>query len=537
MEKRTILALVLSALVLFVWQLYMAENLPPERAVVTAGIEAGKNGPEAPLRTFEESEFFSTEFSETETKKIPTIPAEEINIETEKYVITLTNVGGCIKSIALKEFPQPTTNELCKLIDVEIPAEGIFNMDGLGLHDLSNVRFHTNKRGNEVEFTARLDNGLDLRKRYIFYKSLYHIDLELYIESHSNQTLQTNYKIVAASNIKLGARLEKVYTHVVYSSDGTAGRTRASEKMKFIKGDIGYAGIQDRYFSILTKPSVRTKGIQFKSKKDGNILTAIDVEQFNISSNMTLTHTYQLFVGPTDKELLSEYDLESALSYGMMGGISKALLVALTFFQRIVRNWGVAIILLSICVNVLLFPLSRKSYEAMKKTQELQPLMDKLKQDHKDNPQKQQKEMMELWKKHGVNPLGGCLPMLLQMPFFIALYQALMRSLNLRGANFLWIKDLSMPDAVPLAFSLPIIGNSLNVLPILMAGVMVAQQKVAMGRTKATNEQAKQQQQMMTVMMPVLMLVLLYGVPSGLVLYWLVNMLLTMFEQRAIMRT
>ncbi|MDD5680896.1 MAG: membrane protein insertase YidC, partial [Candidatus Omnitrophica bacterium] len=197
---------------------------------------------------------------------------------------------------------------------------------------------------------------------------------------------------------------------------------------------------------------------------------------------------------------------------------------------------GIAIILLSILVNMVLFPLSRKSYESMKKMQTIQPHMDRLREVHKDNPQKLNKETMELYKKYDVNPMGGCLPLLLQIPVFIALYQALMKSLELRGSGFLWVKDLSMPDAVPLPLSLPLIGNSINVLPILMTIGMAFQQKFSTPKGAAQSAQQKQQQQMM-IIMPVVFLFVMYSFPSGLVLYWLVNTILTMFEQRAIMHS
>jgi len=173
---------------------------------------------------------------------------------------------------------------------------------------------------------------------------------------------------------------------------------------------------------------------------------------------------------------------------------------------------------------------------SMKKMQALQPKMEAIKVKHKENPQKLNMEIMEMYKREKVNPLGGCLPMLLQMPIFLALYQALMRSLDLRGAGFLWIKDLSMPDAVPLPMSMPLLGNSINILPILMAGAMVFQQKIASRKSQGMSDQARQQQQMMMTMMPVLFLFIMYSFPAGLVLYWLTNTLLTMFEQRAIMR-
>jgi YidC/Oxa1 family membrane protein insertase len=163
--------------------------------------------------------------------------------------------------------------------------------------------------------------------------------------------------------------------------------------------------------------------------------------------------------------------------------------------------------------------------------------MEKLKIQHKDNPQKLNKEIMELYKKYKINPLSGCLPMLLQMPIFVALYQALMKSLELRSASFLWIKDLSSPDAVPLPFALPIVGMSLNILPLIMVGAMVLQQKIStksMG--SAVTEEQKQQQKMMLVIMPIMFGFIFYNMPSGLVLYWVVNTILTIIEQGAILK-
>ena len=148
---------------------------------------------------------------------------------------------------------------------------------------------------------------------------------------------------------------------------------------------------------------------------------------------------------------------------------------------------------------------------------------------YKDNPQKLNKEIMELYREHKVNPLGGCLPLLLQMPIFFALYQVLMRSVALRGANFLWIKDLSEPDRLFfLPFSLPILGNEFNILPILMTIGMFVQQKFTM--TKATGE-AAQQQKIMLIIMPLMFGVIFYRMPAGLVLYWFINSTLMLLTQ------
>lgn len=171
----------------------------------------------------------------------------------------------------------------------------------------------------------------------------------------------------------------------------------------------------------------------------------------------------------------------------------------------------------------------------MKEMQVLQPKIEALRKAYKDNPQRMNKEIMELYKEHKVNPFGGCLPLLLQMPIFFALYQALMRSIALKGASFLWIKDLSEPDRLfMLPFSIPVLGNEINILPIVMAIGMFAQQKISM--SQAATGTSADQQKMMMILMPLMFGLIFYHMPSGLVLYWFVNSALMLFYQFKIYR-
>jgi YidC/Oxa1 family membrane protein insertase len=268
--------------------------------------------------------------------------------------------------------------------------------------------------------------------------------------------------------------------------------------------------------------------------EDKNLLTALRMQSQEIASGGIKEDDFLLYVGPLDDKKLAAigYNLQELVDYGFFGGVSKVLLSILGFFYKFTHNWGVAIICLTILINIILFPLTFKSFHSMQQMKKIQPHMQKLKELHKDNPQKLNKEMMELYKQYNVNPLGGCLPLLLQMPIFIALYQGLMRFIELKGSHFLWIKDLAKPDAVPLPVSLPVLGSSINILPILMVGVMLLQQKVSQGISGAamTDEQASQQKMMM-LMMPLFFGFLFYKMPSGLVLYWLTNTILMTTEQ------
>ncbi|MBU4377244.1 MAG: membrane protein insertase YidC [Candidatus Omnitrophica bacterium] len=534
MDKKTILAVILSVLVVIGYQVYTAKFYP---AVVETGTTQAPINKMYPLpgeKAGAGAVAISTASEEIAARELP----EKIIIkETEKYIVELSSVGGCIKDIKLKNGGYSPSDKGSDLIAIQKPENAIFNMEGLGFGGLSKTGFKVEEKGNEIIFSSKLAGGLELVKKYIFYNSLYNIDLEVYIKNNSSAQVRTSYTINTAADIGVDSSIDKRYIQAVAEIDGKTKRNNGAKgKGLFKEGSIGYAGLQNRYFSVIAKSNIPTDGLLVKRLDDENILSAISVSEFAILPQSVLSHKFVLYAGPTSKKIMSEYGIESAASFGFLGGISNILLAALRLFHKVFRNWGVAVILLSVLVNLVLFPLSRKSYESMKKMQTVQPHMDKLREEHKDNPQKLNKEIMELYKKHQVNPMGGCLPLILQMPVFIALYQTLMKSLELRGARFLWIKDLSMPDAVLLPFNLPLIGDSINILPILMAGAMVFQQKFSTAKGAGQSQQQKQQQQMM-VIMPVIFLFIMYNFPSGLVLYWLVNTLLTMFEQRAIMHS
>ncbi len=232
-------------------------------------------------------------------------------------------------------------------------------------------------------------------------------------------------------------------------------------------------------------------------------------------------------------ELISEFEhsSEQIIHYGFFDTVSKMLLGVLRAINKVFKNWGVTLIVFSVLVFVVLSPLSIKSFSSMKKMQELQPEIEALKNKFKDSPQKLNKELMNLYKEKKINPFGGCLPVLLQMPIFVSLFQLLMRFVDLKGAKFLWISDLSAPDRVfVFSKSLPVIGNEVNLLPIIMIITMLIQQKITTFKQASAQETA-QQQKMMSLIMSVFFGIIFYHMPSGLVLYWTVNSLLMLVFQ------
>jgi YidC/Oxa1 family membrane protein insertase len=247
-----------------------------------------------------------------------------------------------------------------------------------------------------------------------------------------------------------------------------------------------------------------------------------------------------LYVGPMSLEPLRKAGLEEALSFGAFSGVSRWLLGILGWSYNLLHNYGLAICLLSFAIWLPFSPITWYSQwistQTMKKMAALKPQETRIRQEHKSNPDQIHRELMQLYKKHGVNPASGCigcLPLLFTMPIYIALFQVLTRAPELRGAGFLWIKDLSAPDGmIPLPFIIPLIGSHLNVLPIVATVATYFQQAGMQPSPGEVTPEQKAQQDMMKIF-PLVFMVLFYGLPSGFMLYWVINSVLTVAQQVA----
>jgi YidC/Oxa1 family membrane protein insertase len=242
-------------------------------------------------------------------------------------------------------------------------------------------------------------------------------------------------------------------------------------------------------------------------------------------------YRYKLYYGPKKVESLRGlgYNLERSVNFGWFDIIARPTLWLLNFLYDYVKNYGIAIILVTIMFKAAFWPISQKGMKSMKNMQKLQPKMVKLKEKYKDDPTKMNQEVMNLYKTYRVNPLGGCLPMVLQIPVFFALYKVLLQSIELRHAPFmLWITDLSAPDRLFIGFDIPYLGG-IPVLTLLMGASMYFQQKLT--PTTADPAQAKIMQ-----FLPVIFTFMFLNFASGLVLYWFINNLLSILQQKLINR-
>jgi YidC/Oxa1 family membrane protein insertase len=226
--------------------------------------------------------------------------------------------------------------------------------------------------------------------------------------------------------------------------------------------------------------------------------------------------------------------MEGLVEYGMLPSVSRIVLHILNGVYWLVPNYGIAILVVTAIVRALLHPMTRKMQIGMAKMQKIQPMVAELQKKYPNDKQKLTQEQLALWRKYGVNPMGGCWPMFLQLPVLFALFGALRAAIELRHAGFLWINDLSMPDRLfTLPFALPLMGTEFNILPILSSVAMFFSQKSA--TTAATSDQARQQQAMMKFM-PIMLLFFFYRMPSGLCLYFFASMAIGILERKLVER-
>ncbi len=352
--------------------------------------------------------------------------------------------------------------------------------------------------GNKIEFTSPQGQ-----------KKIYAFD-----GYNLNITLETpTPSVLLFSNHLHPSMLYQRYQEVFYSQNNSIKRTGPKKIENKSLSQIEFAGARDRYYCIsLLKGDYQLRW----QKKD-------KVTNLYLSPN---SQHISLYVGPQSAQEMAPYGLESIIYYGFFHGIAVVMIKLLHILFAVTKNWGVSIVCFAVFIYFILFPFTSKSAKAMKRIQQIQPEMEGLKEKYKDNPQKLQKETIELYRKYKINPLGGCLPLFFQFPIFIALYQALLRLVELKGAQFLWIKDLSLPDHfIKIPTTPPFY---INLLPILIIFIGLIQQKVTTGASSSS------QQKSMGLFFAVFIGVIFYGFPSALVLYWLVQNILTLTYQSRI---
>lgn len=531
MEKRLILAFILSFLVLLLWSTLIPRPTPR----VNSTDFVSKNALSSEKAPMMGALSDSVATPEDKSAKISEIIQHE---QTAKYDVEFTNLGGSIKSIYLREYK------------ASLPVTEILTMEG---HD--SVEYHLDRTGDnrDIRYSYQ-ENDIKITKQYHLTDE-YNVQSEIEIENLSKMSklIDLNIKnfrldINRMDNIRLDInRMDNSQEQALYEYSinltnniirkGNAFKFSIKNDEKHGSGEIQWLGFRDRYYCLIVKPMEAINEYKAKFITAKILDLAVAREKYEIPAGQKMTLNFNIYCGPQILERLKSYHLgfESIMSFsgfGILDGISKIIYNFMHFLYKSIPNWGICIILVSVALHLLMYPLTKKSMVSMKKMQAVQPKLTQLKEKHKSNPQKLNQEMMALYKEHRINPLGGCLPLILQMPIFIGLYQVLWRSVSFKGAGFLWIKDLSMPDRLLLLpYHIPIIGNEINILPFLMMIIMFFQQKMSSKNMVVTDPAQITQQKMMMTIFPVFIGFIFYKFASGLCLYFTVFYLLSTLTQ------
>ena len=582
MEKRTVIAVVLSMLVIFGFYMVQGILSPPKEpagAPVTAPQVPGPSqdpvpvsgAPVQPAVPVLPEESISTGTAEIPEEYIAADPgiAAPVIIETNLIKVVLSNAGGDIVSYQLKEHED-------KGLPVEMVLGGDAEPHAFGIafgsrEDILAGRTRQTdsnfqvKRISEyvVEFSRDFYMGpqangsggqFTLTKRYEFKPNEYLFELTINLDggySFSNFNFQgAAYTLIFGPQI--GPWFEKLDQRSEFRQYLTYNKNKVrQEKINTQAKEVpAWTAIVGKYFALIAIPNINQFDVFFSDQKEPGLVSASRLLLTRPAYNGSrLEDKYYFYLGPKKQEILDTYyngknnftpplhgfqlaDAAKTRTFLSIPPLENLLKWILMFIHRAVPNYGVAIILLTILVKLLMFPLTRKGSESTLRMQALSPKIKEIQDKYKDNPQKMNVEMAELYKKEGYNPLSGCLPMIIQMPIFFAMYNLFNNHFDLRGAMFIpgWIPDLSLPESVFnfAPFRIPLLGwSDIRLLPFLYVGSQLLYGKV----TQTPDQKGNTQMKMMLYVMPVVFFFILYDVPSGLLLYWIMSNVLTMVQQ------
>ncbi|MCG6931989.1 MAG: membrane protein insertase YidC [Desulfofustis sp.] len=472
-------------------------------------------------------------------------PARGITVDTDLYTATMNEKGGVLTGFVLKDYRQSidkdapgvdlVKTDMNQGYPLSFSFSGIVDQNTLYTLDSTDAPFDKASGIATVTMRATTQAGLEVVRSYEFNRSNYLIKHRVTVVNNSGQVLQGSAGL-HQKNLPFSA-LTKASSWLfrgpaLYSEAGLQQfkLKEFEDGPQTVQGSYDWIAYEGTYFLTAVMPGPEPVSVTMNAQQE---LVSIDILRAveTLAPGAQNTYDYQLYFGPKKIGVLKEIgsNLGKALNFGWFDIIARPMLYLLNWFHSVVRNYGVAIILVTILLKACFWPITQKGLKSMKNMQKLQPKVVKLKEKYKNDPTRMNQEMMNLYKTYKVNPLGGCLPMVLQIPVFFSLYRVLLQSIELRHAPFmLWINDLSAPDRLYLGFDLPYLGG-LPVLTLLMGASMFLQQKM-------TPTTADPTQQRIMMFLPLIFTVMFVNFASGLVLYWFVNNLLSILQQYLINR-
>jgi YidC/Oxa1 family membrane protein insertase len=538
-EKRIILFLILSMAVIVLYPYLLEKMGLAKRPAPAAPRSVAPKKDAAPPATVEAPAPPSAQILPTPapSARVPTSATEarehEVTVETDLVKVVFSNRGGVIKRWELKRYltsnprdPQPIqlVHAMAKDVSltlpltVEVPDAKLQERLSRGLYAVSgkDITLSTTQPAADIGFSyTDLESGARVSKRLTFHYDSYLVDLIVEtagVTSSTTLSLGTNFGI---------HQWEEGFVGFIGPATFISGKIDRDlpDREDLRAGQVIWAALQDKYFlaaAIPVDPGTRIVVV----RKEGDKLATVGLR--TPASPAVVTGKYRLYVGPKEFDTLAalKLELEETIDFGwfihgswsVVRAVAKPLFYAMRYLYELTHNYGVAIIMVTVFIKLLLAPLAYKSYKSMKGMAAVQPEMMALQKKYADDRERLNKELMKFYKERKVNPVGGCLPMFFQIPVFVALFNILYMTIELRQAPFiLWVKDLSVQDPY-------------YVLPILMGVTMFIQQKI-----QPTTMDPKQAQIML--LLPVFLTFLFITFPAGLVLYWLTNNILTIAQQ------
>lgn len=555
MEKRMIIAFVLSILVFVAWSLLFPtkqETTPPKEDATVSQKRPGLKSEMMEGPFAKPSQPPGKELGRVETT-FTKIGERLIEVETPLYKAIFSNLGATLVSFKLKHY-YLTQEADSPPIELAILGKGVkdFFKAGFGgdkgvpesdemVYEASRSSVLVGPESSPQDLTFRFtsSDGVSITQTYRFYPENYHMDLMVrlengsenridgrigvYIKNLPSQEKRSRYSFLGVS-LLLNGKLEQIEPEDLEGGKSHSGR-------------IDWVAYESAYFMTAVAPNDVVKGA-FKGQllPSGIVEAAYITPPIELKSREQISSHFTLYFGPRDLSYLKPVGkkLDKAINFGWFDVIARPLLYTLRFFNKYVNNYGLSIILLTVMIKIIFWPLTHKSYKSMGEMKKLQPLMAKIREKHKNDKARMNKELMGLYKTYKVNPMGGCLPMVIQIPVFFALFRILGGSIELRHAPFLlWIDDLSSPDRLfNFPFEIPFMDPpyGIPILTLLMGASMFIQQK--MTPTPGDPAQAK-----IMMFLPIIFTVMFINFPSGLVLYWLTNNLLSIGQQSRIKKS
>lgn len=570
-QKRLFIAIILSIVVIAGWNLFFVApetDQQQSQAISTDSTGAGKPSgavvenfnPENGSNTGTSQSTYaggSSTLADGSGGAVPQEPTDfkHITVSTPIYDIIISEKQASVTSLVLKKFREGTEEDspFKQMVAPQLNA-GLFSLglEGKSIPGLETAVFHANtdtieqtvnEGDKKISFSWVSPHGIVVEKIYTFTASTYLIGLDILIKNGSSMPLKDAVEVSmpfaltkeGAAFSQFGAYGPEAYINGSLETVKPKDIQENKEDKKTLKGVVEWAGNGDRYFISCLMPVTPVESIVKLSGTESFVVTRYIQAMDRLDSGKQVQFSFKCYMGPKSLKVLGSYDnnLKKAINFGWFDILAKPCLIGMNLIHDIIPNYGIAIILLTILIKLLFWPLGTKSYKSMNDMKKLQPLMNQIREKYKDDKQKMNQEVMNLYKTYKVNPMSGCLPMLVQMPIFFALYRMLYQAIELRHAPFMWwINDLSVPDRlfnfnVTIPFMQAPYG--IPVLTIIMGATMFFQQK--MSPTMGDPTQAK-----IMMFMPLFMTVIFINFPSGLVLYWLVNNLLSIGQQYYIQR-